>query len=770
MDTDTNENVEFMNVKDLEFIAETCDAKLFQAKNVVEMLAEGNTVPFISRYRKERTGDLDELKVQNVKEAYDYIRELNERKQTVLKTIESQGKLTEELKDKIENTYSKTELEDIYLPYKPKRRTKATIAKEKGLEPLAQAILDTLINQPLETLAEAFVDEEKKVNSVKDALEGAGHIIAEQYSEHAGLRKRIREEISEKGVLMVNVTKDFENERSKFEQYYEYNEPVKGIPSHRILAVRRGETEKVLKSRIDIDKEAVRNNFRSILFDDRHPRYEYLEEVLMDALSRLILPSIEQDIQMEMKKRADDEAIRVFAQNAEKLLLAPPAGNIRILGADPGFRTGCKLVVLDETGKLLDTATIFPTKPRQDIEGSTAKVKQFIETYNIQAVAIGNGTASRETFQFFKQAVPENVIIMVVSEAGASVYSASPAGREEFPDQDVTVRGSVSIGRRFQDPLSELVKIDPKSIGVGQYQHDVNQGLLKTKLDHVVTSVVNRVGVEVNTASYHLLKYVSGIGPTLAKNIVEYRNQNGMFTKRGDLNNVRMFGARAFQQSAGFFRVRGGQDPLDTTGIHPESFEVVKDMCQKLGLAVKDLIRNKEALRDLKPEDYVTESFGIPTIKDIIKELEAPGLDPRDDFELFEFEEGVETLEDLQEGMTLKGVVTNVTKFGAFVDVGVHQDGLVHVSELSHQYITNPEDVVSVGDKVKVKVMSVDLKLKRVQLSMKALQEAPRKSQKSKSRKRQGRNRPQKEQQAPVDKKQRMENLIDGLKEKWGSK
>ncbi|MCP4154072.1 MAG: RNA-binding transcriptional accessory protein [bacterium] len=768
-------------------MAKTCEAQLFQAKSVVEMLLEGNTVPFISRYRKEKTGNLDELKVQLVKESFDFLKELNERKATVLKTIDGLGKLTPELKKKIVETYSKTDLEDIYLPYKPKRRTKATMAKEKGLEPLAIALLDESNNENAGIMALPFISEEKKVNSVEDALQGAGHIIAEQFSENAGLRKRIREEIAEKGMLCVSVTKDWENERSKFEQYYDYNEAVKTIPSHRILAVRRGEAEKVLKSGIDIDKEAVRDKFRHILFEASHPRYEYVDEVLADALNRLVLPSIEQDLQMEMKKRADEEAIRVFAQNAEKLLLSSPAGNLRVIGADPGFRTGCKLVVLDETGKLLENTVIYPTKPRQDIAGATKIVKGFIEKYKIQAVVIGNGTASRETHQFFKSVVPEGTIVSVISEAGASVYSASPAGREEFPDHDVTVRGAVSIGRRFQDPLAELVKIDPKSIGVGQYQHDVNQSLLKTKLDQVVTSVVNHVGVEVNTASYHLLKYVSGIGNTLAKNIVAFRDENGMFKNRDELNKVRMFGARAFQQSAGFFRLRNGDNIFDSTGIHPESYCIVENMCEKIGVEVGKLVRNNELLADIKPEEFVTEDFGIPTIRDIIKELETPGRDPRQNFELFEFEEGVEKPEDLHEGMILKGIVTNVTRFGAFVDIGVHQDGLVHVSELSHHFITNPEEAVTVEDKVKVKVMSVDLKLKRIQLSIKALQEPPKRSSKNKDKKgrnkqRQGKpqdktdtpnnpkNQNRQNKQNKQNKQKNSEDLLQSLKDKWGSK
>jgi len=749
--------------KDLAYTAKTCQVQMHQAHNVIQMLEEGMTVPFISRYRKEKTNDLDELGVNKINETYEYLKELNDRKETVLKTIDSQGKLTDELKKKIEDTYSKTELEDIYLPYKPKRRTKATIAKEKGLEPLAISILDETVPDPVGVLAEPYISEEKKVNSIEEAAEGAGHIIAEQFSENAALRKKIRAEIAENGTVVVSVTKDWEKERSKFEQYYDYNEAVKSMPSHRILAIRRGETEKVLKIKINCDKEGLQKKFRSMLFKDTHPRYDFLDKVFEDARDRLLLPSIEQDIQMEMKKQADEEAINVFASNLETLLLSPPVGNLRVMGVDPGFRTGCKLVVLDETGKLLETNTIYPTKPMEKIEAAAQTVKELIDKYQVAAVAIGNGTASRETRAFFKSVVPDNVIVSVISEAGASVYSASEAGREEFPDRDVTVRGAVSIGRRFQDPLAELVKIDPKSIGVGQYQHDVNQSFLKSKLDQVVSSVVNRVGVELNTASYHLLKYVSGIGGTLAKNIVQYRDENGMFKNREALNNVRMFGARAFQQSAGFLRIRSGENLLDATGIHPESYFIVQHMCKNSDVPITQLIRNQPLISQLKPEDYTTDDFGIPTIRDILKELETPGRDPRKDFEVFEFEEGVETLEDLEEGMILKGVVTNVTRFGAFVDIGVHQDGLVHISELSHQYTTNPEQVISVGDKVKVKVLKIDAQLKRIQLSIKALQEPPQNRKKNKKHR-------HRKKEAPQQKKDRTEELIDSLKAKWGAK
>lgn len=755
--------------KDVAFIAESCDVKVNQAKNVIEMLMEGMTVPFISRYRKEKTDNLDELKVTQVSEQYAYVKELNERKETVLKTIDSQDKLTDELKQKIIDTYSKTELEDIYLPYKPKRRTKATIAKEKGLEPLALSILDPDIDTPLLELAAPFVSEENKVANAEDALTGAGHIIAEMFSENAELRKQLRHEIFQTGKLNVSVTPEWKDQRSKFEQYYEYIEAVKTMPSHRILAIRRGETEKVLRIKVDSDQESMKNKFRSLLFPGSHPRYPFLDAVFEDAMVRLLLPSIEQDIRMEMKKTADDDAINVFAANLEKLLLAPSAGNLRVIGADPGYRTGCKLVALDETGKLLDTAAIFPTKPRENIAEATVKVKEWLDKYKIQAVAIGNGTASRETRAFFKSVVPEDVIVSVVSEAGASVYSASAAGREEFPDQDVTVRGAVSIGRRFQDPLSELVKIDPKSIGVGQYQHDVNQALLKSKLDQVVGLVVNRVGVELNTASYHLLKYVSGIGPTLAKNIVQYRDENGMFSSREGLNNVRMFGARAFQQSAGFLRIRGAQNPLDSTGIHPESYFLVEQMSENSGVPVTQLVRNKSVISTIKPQDYVTEEFGLPTLLDILKELETPGRDPRQDFEIFEFDDDVEKIEDLREGMVLRGVVTNVTKFGAFVDIGVHQDGLVHVSELSHQFVTNPEEVVAVEDKVKVKVISVDEKLKRIQLSIKAVQDPPPKRQKQKGKGR-GRSRGRHREKPVITQEQKTKADIDSLKAVWGAK
>jgi len=719
-----------VEINDLKYIANSCEVSDNQAKSVVEMLEEGMTVPFISRYRKEKTGSLDEVKIQSILEHFEYINELNERKKTVLKTIEELGKLDKELKNKIDNIFSKTDLEDIYLPYKPKRRTKAVIAKEKGLEPLSQDILKGT-DKSLEQLASEYICAEKGVDIVEDALIGASHIIAEIYAENASLRKGIRDFMTKTGLLEATVTKEFKDKRSKFEQYYAFSEKLSGMPSHRILAIRRGEKEKVLKTKILINKEKIELASKKGLIAENHVYADFLVSSLNDALNRLILTSVELDVRMEMKKNADTEAISVFASNLENLLLSAPAGNIAVLGVDPGFRTGCKIVALSETGKLLANATIFPTKPFEKIDEATDKSLDFIAKYKLQAVVIGNGTASRETKDFYKRIVPDKVIVAMVSEAGASVYSASDAAREEFADYDLTVRGSVSIGRRFQDPLSELVKIDPKAIGVGQYQHDVSQTLLKKKLDNTVISVVNRVGVDINTASYYLLKYVSGIGQTLAKNIVSHRDLEGKFENRKQLKKVRMFGEKAFLQSAGFLRIREGENILDKTGIHPESYNIVKNIAHKSNLEISDIIGNSDVINKLIPADFVTDDFGIPTIKDIFKELINPGRDPREEFELFEFKEGVEEISDLVEGMVLKGIVTNVTNFGAFVDIGVHQDGLVHISQLSNKFISSPEEVVSVGDKVEVKVVTIDIELKRIGLSMKALQTKHNPKQKS---------------------------------------
>ncbi len=690
-----------------------------QVEAVTMLLAEGSTVPFIARYRKEKTGGLDEVAILAVEEGLAYLKELNERKDTVLKTIEEQGKLTPDLKAKIESIHAKQELEDLYLPFKPKRRTKGSIARERGLAPLADAILSASAGG-LQGLALKFVDPKKGVESSEDALAGAGYIVAELFSENADFRRRVRDFVAQKGVLESTVTKEWEGKRSKFEQYYDYRELISVIPSHRMLAIRRGEREKILRTKLTLDREILARLEGERMIPATHLYRDWLARVLEDALIRLVLPSIELDIRGEAKKRADEEAVSVFAENLEKLLLAAPAGNIPVLGVDPGYRTGCKIVALDKTGKLLSHDVIFPTKPRNDEVGAAKKALEMMKNNGLKAVAIGNGTASRETESFFRSIVPEGTIVAVVSEAGASVYSASEAARDEFPDHDVTVRGAVSIGRRFQDPLSELVKIDPKSIGVGQYQHDVNQSLLKRKLDSTVVSVVNRVGVDVNIASFHLLRYVSGIGETVARNIVAQRDGTGPFKSRKELKKVRLFGPKAYEQSAGFLRIRGGENPLDNTGIHPESYKLVKDMAKLAGVNVDGLIQSEEVLDKLPLKKLVTEEFGLPTLRDIVKELKAPGRDPREQYEPFEFAAGIETLKDITEGMMLNGIVTNVTNFGAFVDIGVHQDGLVHISQLSDKFVKEPKEVVSVGDRVKVRVLTVDLELNRVSLSMKS--------------------------------------------------
>ncbi len=741
------------NEKDIEYISRESGTGISQTRNMIRLLDEGLSVPFISRYRKEATGNLDEVKVQMVKDLYEYAKELNSRKETILSTIKSQDKLTEDLEKKIVSVYSKTELEDLYLPFKPRKRTRGTIAKEKGLEPLA----DSILNGSSKDCAKDYVVPEKGVETVEDALKGASDIIAEKFSENSDLRGKVREHIRTRGVLKVSVTSEWKDKRSKYEQYYDFSELYKNIPSHRLLAVRRGEEEKVLKVAVDTDRQFIADQFHSVVFSSSHTESEFLGVALEDSLKRLIMPSVETEINAEMKKSADEEAIKVFATNLENLLLSSPAGDMRVIAIDPGFRTGCKVVVLDETGKLLEHTVIYPTKPQEKFEESAEVLNALIKKYKTDAVVTGNGTASRETFNFTKKYLPEKIIKTVVSEAGASVYSASAVAREELPEYDVTVRGAVSIGRRFQDPLSELVKIDPKSIGVGQYQHDVNQGFLKIKLDNVVASVVNRVGIELNTASRYLLQYVSGIGKTLAANIVEYRDTNGSFGCREELKKVRMFGAKAFLQSAGFLRIRGGGNFLDNTGIHPESYEIVENIAGTSNLDINELAGNSELLDSLEKGSLTSEQFGLHTVNDVIDELKNPGRDPRSDFAVFEFEEGVEEISDLKTGMELNGVVTNVAQFGAFVDVGVHQDGLVHISELSHKFISSPDEVVSVGDKVKVLVTGVDEKLKRIQLSIKALQEKP--ANRGGNRKKNNRNR---------NRKPLVDNGIDSLKKKWG--
>lgn len=740
-----------LSLKDIKYLSDKCKIEVHQAENVISMIDEGMTVPFISRYRKEKTDNLNEVQIQNTKDIYEYLIELNSRKRTIIKSVDEQEKLTEELKEKIDNVYIKSELEDIYLPYKPKRRTKAASARKKGLEPLALMLIDLEFKGDIRDITAKFISDKNEINNVDQAITEAGYIIAEWFSENAECRKEIRNYIFNNGILLVKVCDAYLNKRSKFEQYYDFKENISSMPSHRILAIRRGEKEKILKSDIDFNKNNITNTIKPLLIPNGHPNEDFLVEVLSDSLERLIYPSIILDVKMQKKKSADEKAIDVFAYNLKKLLLSPPAGNIIVMGVDPGFRSGCKIVVHDETGKLLDNFTIFPNKPQKKIDMSKELVLKKIDEFSVKAIVIGNGTASRETRAFFKSILNTDLFITTISEAGASVYSASKVAREEFPDHDVTVRGAISIGRRFLDPLAELVKIDPKSIGVGQYQHDVNQTSLKKKLDSTVISVVNNVGVELNTTSFHLLKYVSGIGNTLAKNIIEYRDKNGKFNCRFDLLNVKKFGDKAFQQSAGFMRISNSENILDSTGIHPESYSIVENMAKTIDKKIENIINNKEIISSINPKDFMTDKFGLPTIQDIILELKTPGRDPRKDFKIFEFTEEVKALEDICEGMILSGVVTNVTLFGAFIDIGIHQDGLVHVSEISHRYISSPEEILSVGDIVRVKVLKVDKELHRITLSIKALE-----IKKKKKRKRQTKR-----------KKRTLKDEIEELKKIW---
>lgn len=737
--------------KDLNFIVSESGVQRTTVANLIELFDASMTVPFISRYRKEKIQSADEVVVQKIKDLCDYISELNSRKKTILTTISEQGSLTDELRSKIESVYAKSELEDLYLPFKPKRRTKASVAKDKGLLDLAQDILRPDIGLEPESMSFNFVKERNLELTPDEALEGAGHILAEQFSENSEVRKKARDFLRENGVVIVTAAEGWADKRTKFEKYYNFTEKIKFIPSHRYLAIARGEREKVLKTSITSVKDSYCSELSTLLYDCSHPRRMFLDKILEDSLKRLIVPSIELDIRLELKKKSDVEAVEIFSKNLESLLLSPPAGHMKVMAVDPGYRTGCKTAIIDELGNLAEDFVFFSVGSEKALADSSKKILKCIEKHSIQAIVIGNGTASRETEILVKKTVEgKDIIVTVISEAGASVYSASKAGREEFPDKDLTVRGAISIGRRFQDPLSELVKIDPKAIGVGQYQHDVNQTLLKNKLDSVVVSVVNRVGVDLNIASCHLLKYVSGIGETLAKNIVDHRNNSGAFNSRKDLMNVRMYGERAFQQSAGFLRIKGRDEPLDATGIHPESYFIVNQISEDLKKPLSDLLANVELLSKIKPEKYTTESFGLPTVLDIFTELKNPGRDPREDFQMFLFNEGVADISEVRTDMILDGVVTNVTNFGVFVDIGVHIDGLVHISELSNSFVTKPEEFISVGKKVKVKVVSVDEELKRINLSMKALEKKPDKKKRKK--------------------KKSMAESVEQLKKIWGSR
>lgn len=691
-----------------------------QVKATVDLLDEGATVPFISRYRKEVTGSLDEVQVLAIKTEIERLRQLEQRRESILKSIEGQGKLTEDLKEKILAADTLSKLEDLYLPYKPKRRTKATIAREKGLEPLAQLILEQKNNDVFAAALE-YVNKEKEVENPEDALQGARDIIAEIISEDAIVREGLRKLFKETAIVKSRVIKGKEEAGEKFEDYFEWEEKLANCPSHRMLAMRRGEKEDVLILDITVDEEAAHDLLKKQFVSSRGECAQQIQMAIEDGYKRLLSPSIEAEIRLFTKQLADEKAIQVFADNLRELLLASPLGQKRILGVDPGFRTGCKVVALNAQGKLLEETVIYPHEPQRRTTEAENVILAFCAKHDIEAIAIGNGTASRETEQFIRNidVLPKNIPIIVVSEAGASVYSASEVAREEFPDKDLTVRGAVSIGRRLADPLAELVKIDPKSIGVGQYQHDVDQGALKNKLDDVVMSCVNGVGVELNTASKQLLAYVSGIGDTLARNIVEFRNENGPFRSRKDLLKVPRMGEKVFEQCSGFLRIRDGVHPLDKSAVHPESYHIVEKMAKDLNCGIEELMNDKELRKKINLNNYVTETIGLPTLKDIMAELEKPGRDPRKSFEVFSFDENVHEISDLREGMRLPGIVTNVTNFGAFVDVGVHQDGLVHISQLSDAFVDDPNTVVKVGQKVWVNVTEVDVKRKRIALSMK---------------------------------------------------
>lgn len=706
-----------MNENLFKIIAANLGISIRQVRNTVTLLDEGCTVPFISRYRKERTDSLDEVAVGSVEEQYSKLKELEKRKETIIHTIAEAGQLTPDLKERIDNCFNPSELEDIYLPFKPKRRTRATIAREKGLEPLAKILLSQYEKDP-ETRAVSFLNEQ--VSDVAEALAGARDIIAEWVSENEKARNLVRQVFTKTAVIRSRVIKGKEEEGNKYRDYFEWDEPLKKCPSHRLLAMRRGEKEGFLRVSVAADQEQCLRQIIPVFVRGYGSSSEQVEMAVEDSYKRLIEPSIETEFAGTSREQADREAIAVFAENLRQLLLAPPLGSLRTLAIDPGYRTGCKVVCLDAQGNLLHNETIYPHPPQNDKKMAAKKLTSMAEAYQIEAIAIGNGTASRETEQFVKNLRYDRELkVFVISEDGASVYSASSVAREEFPQYDVTVRGAVSIGRRLMDPLAELVKIDPKSIGVGQYQHDVDQKELKKSLDRVVEAVVNSVGVNVNTASKQLLAYISGLGPQLAQNMVEHRRTNGPFASRKELMKVPRMGAKAFEQAAGFLRIPGSSNILDNSAVHPESYAIVERMAADLGCSVSQLIGNEELINRIDLQRYVTPEAGLPTLNDIRGELLKPGRDPRKSIKVFEFAEGVFSMEDLRPGMILPGIVNNITRFGAFVDIGVKQSGLVHVSELADRFISDPNEIVKLHQHVMVKVLEVDIPRKRIQLSLK---------------------------------------------------
>jgi uncharacterized protein len=690
-----------------------------QVANTVKLLSEGATIPFISRYRKEATGSLDEVQVAQIRDRHKQLVELENRRTTILETISEQGNLTSDLEKKILNALTIFELEDLYLPYKPKRKTKASMAREKGLEPLAKIIMSQN-SQPVESFASKYVNLKLGVESIEDALSGARDIIAEWVSEDNFVRGKIRNFFQREAQISSKVVKGKDEEGAKYQIYFESSEKITKAPSHRLLAMFRGEAEGFLKLSIEPDADIALEMIERQFVRSKTDAANHIKKAIKDSYKRLIQPSIETEIRQVVKEKADLDSIRVFGENLRQLLMAPPLGEKTVLAIDPGFKSGCKVVVINPQGKLLHNENIYPHPPQNEISQASAKIQRLVQQYKVEAIAIGNGTAGRETEAFIRKVrFDRDVLAIVVNESGASVYSASSIARAEFPNYDVTVRGAVSIGRRLMDPLAELVKIDPKSIGVGQYQHDVNQTLLQNQLDEIVVSSVNKVGVEVNTASKELLSHVSGVGPALAKNIVDYRDENGPFASRTKLKKVPRFGDKAFEQAAGFLRIRDAKNPLDKSAVHPESYYVVEKMAAKLNCTVVDLIEKEELRKQINVADFVTDKVGIPTLTDILSELSKPGRDPRAKFDLFEFDKRVHRMEDLNLGMVLPGIVTNITNFGLFVDIGVHQDGFVHISHIANQFISDPNAFVKLNQKVLVKVLSVEIDRKRIGLSMK---------------------------------------------------
>lgn len=702
---------------EINYISNSLGLLPIQVENTIELFEQGATVPFIARYRKERTHSLDEIAIADIQQYKEKLEELAKRKISILKTIEEQGKLSKELKEQINDIMDLQALEDLYLPYKPKRRTKATIAKEKGLEPLAKMIMKQN-NHEVNSSASRFYNAE--VKNEEEAIEGALNIIAEWINENSIAREIVRDHFKRQSFIESKVVKKKEEEGEKYSNYFEWKEPLHRCPSHRMLAMRRGEKDGILKLSLTTENEKVLDRLERLFIKRDSSVPELIKEAIEDSYKRLLMPSICTEVFKLSKESADQEAIRVFADNLRQLLLSAPLGQKRILAIDPGFRTGCKVVCLDNQGKLLHNETIFPHKPQAEYQKALKKIAQLTNAYKVDAIAIGNGTASRETESFIKR-VPfeKDISIFMVSEDGASIYSASKVARDEFPQYDVTVRGAISIGRRLMDPLAELVKIDPQSIGVGQYQHDVDQKQLKEGLDRVVSSCVNSVGVNVNTASKHLLNYVSGLGPTLAQNIIDYRNENGAFSSRKELKKVKRMGEKAFEQCAGFLRIDNSTNVLDNSAVHPEAYPIVDKMAKDLKLPLEKIIGNEEICNDIDIDKYVTKTLGRPTLEDIIDELQKPGVDPREEIEEFKFAENIFKMEDLTIGMTLPGIVTNITKFGAFVDIGIKQQGLVHISEMADRFISDPNEIVKLHQHINVKVIDIDIQRKRLQLSLK---------------------------------------------------